>query len=95
LAAAVEGRLVVHDWPPPNLAKRWSRRAQLLGEPYGQARPDLLLPLFDPQLMRVDATGLYLMGTEIETPDRQGAGDRLTYFEHVQVWRCVPADGER
>lgn len=82
LAAPVSGRLVVGDWPTPNLSKRWMRRAELVSVhptlPY-----EVIQPIFDVQLMRIDETGMYLMGHEL-APSEDGS-----LFEFVQVWRCT------
>lgn len=82
LAQPVSGRLVVDDWPAPNLSKRWMRRAQLVSThptlPY-----EILQPIFDVQLMRVDESGVYLMGHEL-SPGEDGST-----YEFIQVWQCT------
>lgn len=78
----ISGRLVVGDWPTPNLSKRWMRKAEFVSLhptlPY-----ELIPPIFDVQLMRVDESGLYLMGHELSP------GDDGALYEFIQVWQCT------
>lgn len=45
----------------------------------------LMAALLDPVLAKVDQSGLYLMGHEIEMSKDDGA-----VYEFVQVWHIVP-----
>lgn len=66
-------------------AGRWKRKAEVVGPLYGQIRPPLLTPIFDPQIMKSDESGMYLQGVQRFSID----DDRVAEF--VQVWRCTPA----
>lgn len=85
LPEPIQGELVIGDWPPGTSKGRWMRKAELKANQGATLAHDALTPIFDPQIMRVDETGMYLQGLQrYPTPD-----DRI--FEFVQVWRCVPA----
>lgn len=82
----VVGNLTIEDWPPMRKKGRWSRRADLRSTTGASLEHDLLTPIFDPQIMRVDETGMYLQGVQ-----RYSENGGETMREFVQVWRCVPA----
>lgn len=85
LPSPVEGDLTIGDWHPGTPRGRWMRKAELKSKQGGTVAYDALTPIFDPQIMRVDETGMYLQGFQrYPTPD-----DRI--YEFVQVWLCVPA----
>jgi hypothetical protein len=84
LPEPVEGRLDVSDWGPP-WAKRWSRKAEVMGAKYGLGSVSMLLPIFDPVLAKVDETGMYLTGHQFSADAETGH-----QCEFVQVWWCVP-----
>lgn len=78
-AIACVGTLVVEDWREGNYARRALRVARLMTDKLNQ-RPQLLLPLFDPVLVRMTDSGFLLLGYQIESgPGREVA-------EHVQGW---------
>lgn len=89
LPTPVEGDLLIDDFPPDSGQDRWKRRARLVAtELYGSVHPNLIQPIFDVQLMKIDAGAMYLQGMERHTDDG-GA----TLIEVVQVWMCVTAAG--
>lgn len=87
-------RLKRGEWPEPVVgdlelslmpetnARRPLKKLDLFGNP-GTVRQSLLLPLFDPQIISMDANGMVLHGMQLDT--RDGA-----IYEHMQVWHCVP-----
>lgn len=78
----VIGDLLIGDWPPSTAKGRWMRKAELKANQGATLAYDALTPIFDPQIMRVDETGMYLQGFQrYPTPD-----DKI--YEFVQVWRC-------
>lgn len=85
LPEPMTGELVIDDWKPEDKT-RWKRRARLLGEPWGSTPCQLLSPLFDPQIMRIDESGMYIQGVQ-----RESVNDGQTIAEYVQVWLCVSA----
>ena len=86
LPPPVEGELIIGDFHPGTNKGRWMRKAELKSKQGGTVSYDALTPIFDPQIMRVDETGMYLQGFQrYPTPD-----DKI--FEFVQVWRCVPTE---
>lgn len=89
LPAPIEGNLLIDDFPPHADKDRWKRRARLAAtEVYGSVHPNLIQPIFDVQLMKIDEGAMYLQGMERHTDDG-GA----TLIEVVQVWMCVTAAG--
>jgi len=54
-----------------------------LTETYGNSPRMVIVPLFDPVLVHVDADGFSLVGIELEPADGR-------VREHAQVWRCRP-----
>jgi hypothetical protein len=81
------GSLIIGDWPPHTERgrhSRWSRRAQIAVPSHSGTPHYPLTPIFDPQIVWCDESGMYLSGTELEP-----RGDAV--FEHVQVWRCLVA----
>ena len=84
LAPPVEGNLLLEDLPPHGEKDRWKRRARLASlEVYGTVQPNLLQPIFDVQIMKIDDQAMYLQGLERHTDDG-GA----TLVELAQVWMC-------
>lgn len=81
------GDLLIDDWPAQSPKGRWRRRAGLQGRQYGLVRLDLLRPLFDVQVLKLDESGLYIQGVEIDSSDSHVS-------EHVQVWLCRPTNQE-
>lgn len=82
LAAPVEGCLRVAD-STASEHKRVGRVASLVETGvYGEVTRTLLPALFDPVVLRMDATTFSLGGIELRL-----SGDRLTEFH--QVWRCA------
>lgn len=91
-------RLKRGDWPEPvageleltvmpeTNARRPLKKMDLYAVP-GTVRQSMLLPLFDPQIISMDAGALVLHGMQLHTED--GA-----IYEHMQVWLCVPAGGD-
>lgn len=84
LAPPVEGNLLIEDMPPDAAKDRWKRRARLASfDIYGTVQPNLLQPIFDVQIMKIDDQAMYLQGLERHTDDG-GA----TLVELAQVWMC-------
>jgi len=77
-SAPVVGRLTISDWREGNSAGRALRVARF-NHPTISYSPELLLPLFDPAVVRMTDAGFLLVGYEIDS-----AGDRVA--EHVQGW---------
>lgn len=78
----VVGELELTVMPETN-ARRPLKKMDLFGVP-GTVRQSLLLPLFDPQIISMDAGALVLHGMQLHSEE---AG----IFEHMQVWHCVPS----
>ncbi|MCR5864635.1 hypothetical protein [Aquincola sp. J276] len=88
-------RLKRGEWPEPAVgelelslmpetnARRPLKKMELFGTP-STVRQPLLLPLFDPQIISMDAGAMVLHGMQLHSED---AG----IFEHMQVWLCTPA----
>jgi hypothetical protein len=82
LATPVVGDLEVTDHEGDSTFRRVLRVANLWGDASSAARRGLLVPLWEPSVLRIGPGGLSLHGIELD-----GRGDRVC--EHVQVWRCV------
>lgn len=78
----VEGELKLTVMPEED-ARRPLKKMDLFGVP-GTVRQALLLPLFDPQIISMDASSMVLHGMQLHSED---GGN----FAHMQVWHCVPA----
>ncbi len=77
--APLVGRLSIHDWLTGNTAGR-ALRVATLRHPTTSYHTDLLLPIFDPVMVRMTGEGFLLVGWQIETlPDNRTA-------EHSQGW---------
>lgn len=63
-APSVEGELILEDWPENNCFNRPVRVARLHTTTQN-LQPQLLPPLFDAQVLRIDKTRLVLSGIEI------------------------------
>lgn len=83
LAAPAVGRLVIDDWPTPNAFNRWVLKAQVVDGVYSSIEANQVQAMFDPQIKRVDETGMYIQGTELHSSE-----DGVE--EHIQVWLCQP-----
>ena len=81
LPEPVVGELELTVMPETN-ARRPLKKLDLFGVP-GTVRQSPLLPLFDPQIISMDAGGMVLHGMQLHS---EGGGT----FEHMQVWHCVP-----
>lgn len=91
-------RLKRGEWPEPAVgelelsvmpetnARRPLKKMDLFGVP-GTVRQALLLPLFDPQIISMDAGAMVLHGMQLHS-------DEAGVFEHMQVWLCVPRSGD-
>jgi hypothetical protein len=79
LAPPVLGQLCVTDWPAPNGLNRCTRKAEIKKIVGVSLSHDLLCPIFDPVLIRVDDSGMYLSGWEINTADGETS-------DNAQVW---------
>lgn len=91
-------RLKRSEWPEPVVgqlelslmaetnAKRPLKKMELY-EDYGSVRRSILLPIFDPQIISMDAGGMVLHGMQLSSE----AG---SIYEHMQVWHCVPWSGD-
>lgn len=81
----VVGTLSVQDWPAPNALRRSTRCAKLMGGTYS-IPTDVVPTLFDPQIVKADETGMYMLGIELDASDTQRPPT-----EHLQMWLCRPA----
>ena len=80
------GSLLIDDFiPAQGFGGRRRLQARLTGHTYGVGEVNLIQPIFDVQLLKADAEGLYLQGAERDTDDTSRA-----LMEHVQVWLCRP-----
>lgn len=80
------GEFLVEDFvPAPGFPGRIRLQARLAGHQYGVGMVNVIQPIFDVQLLKADAEGLYLQGAE-RNIDEDSAGLQ----EHVQVWLCRP-----
>lgn len=77
----VVGELELAVMPETN-ARRPLKKMELFGTP-STVRQSLLLPLFEPQIISMDAAGMVLHGMQL-------ASDPEAVYEHMQVWHCVP-----
>jgi hypothetical protein len=85
-AAPLVGRLSIHDWQKGNSSGR-ALRVATLRHPSISYQADLLLPIFDPVIVRMTDAGFLLIGWQIETlPDNRTA-------EHSQGWWVTAAAG--
>lgn len=71
-AAPIVGTLIVEDWQEPNVENRALRVARLK-HPTQSFSPELLIPLFDPVLVRCDHRGMVLTGFEYQAKDDETA----------------------
>jgi hypothetical protein len=84
-AAAVVGRLKVEDWREGNAENRALRVARLF-HPTQSYFPELLLPLFDPVLIRCDRRGIVLSGVEFDArPNREVASVTQAWWLRERV----------
>jgi hypothetical protein len=83
-AAPLVGRLSIHDWQEGNSSGR-ALRVATLRQTSSSYQADLLLPIFDPVMVRMTDAGFLLIGWQIETqPDNRTA-------EHAQGWWVTTA----
>lgn len=80
-----EGDLSIFDRAPEPGQGRYTLQASLTGERVGQVYPNVLQPLFDVQVLKIDATGMYVQGREIHPEE----GTQVV-VETMQVWLCQP-----
>lgn len=80
------GELSIGEFiPAPGFPGRVRLQARLTGHTYGVGHVNLIQTIFDVQLLKADAHGLYLQGAERNTDEATGE-----LVEHVQVWLCRP-----
>ena len=82
LSDAQTGDLEVTDHPGPAEFKRIARVANLWVSGGGGTRRSVLVPLWEPTVLRIGTDSLTLVGIELAT-----VKGRL--HEHTQVWRCL------
>ena len=63
------------------------RRATLHKEEFRTVPQELVQPLFNPEVIRIDARGVLMVGYEIHS-EGTGAGRKLA--EHIQAWLWKP-----
>ncbi|MBU0917908.1 MAG: hypothetical protein KKD97_16320 [Gammaproteobacteria bacterium] len=80
-----EGDLSIFDRLPGDEKGRVRLQAELKADFYGQVKPNVFQPIFDVQVLKIDATGMYVQGVEIH-PQEGGA-----VVETIQVWHCQPS----
>ena len=81
LSAAVTGELELIDHEGASTFRRVIRVANLWAETHSGSRRTLLVPLWDPHIVRIGADWFTLQGIELGTQDNRVA-------EHLQMWRC-------
>lgn len=74
------GELVIQDWREGNAENR-ALRVAYLKEDLENKKPQLLLPLFEPVVVRMTTKGFLLKGYQI---DSKGSGEELV--QYVQGW---------
>jgi hypothetical protein len=84
LPAPARGHLVIEDDPGTASSFKRPVRVAHLYHAIGvqQTRQDLLLPIFDAVVIRIEAEVITITGTELASD-----GDRVA--ENGQVWRCA------
>lgn len=83
LAPPLTGELELGEWPGTASFGRVVRVAQFWTRPsLGAPREAPLKPIFEPQILRLEATHLVLAGFELH-----GQEGRVREFQ--QVWRCA------
>lgn len=82
-----EGDLSIFDRAPDpgHVQGRYTLQASVTGERVGQVYPNVLQPIFDVQVLKIDATGMYIQGREIHPEEGNEA-----VVETMQVWLCQP-----
>lgn len=86
LQPPVAGELQVGEFiPAPGFKGRVRLQARLTGLTYGVGHVNLIQTIFDVQLLKADAEGIYIQGAERNTDEDSGA-----LQEHIQVWLCRP-----
>lgn len=87
LKAPVRGLIEITNRSDGGSFRRPVRVAELLNPATrNQSHQDVMLPLFDPVVLRIDEHGVMsIAGIELESSQ---AGSRVA--EHHQVWRCMP-----
>lgn len=84
LPAPLRGHLVIEDDAGTSSSFKRPMRVAHLYHAIGvqQTRQDLLLPIFDAVVIRIEAEVITITGTELASGDGRVA-------EHGQVWRCT------
>lgn len=86
LQPPAEGEFLVEEFvPAPGYPGRIRLQARLTGRQYGVGLINVIQPIFDVQLLKADAEGLYIQGAERDTDE-----ESKSLQEHVQVWLCRP-----
>lgn len=78
----VVGDLEVTDHEGASTFRRVMRVANLWASTSSGTRRSLLVPIWEPVVLRVGSDVLTLQGIELDS-----SGDRIA--EHMQVWRCT------
>ncbi|WP_265948285.1 hypothetical protein [Dechloromonas sp. A34] len=78
-AEPIIGQLVISDWLEGNAAGRAIRVANLK-HPTTSYCPNLLSPIFDPQIVKMTTQGFLLLGTQIR------CDEQLKPVETLQGW---------
>jgi hypothetical protein len=74
------GNLVVQDWEQGSSFGRFIRQAKLLGTDHPTVNPGLLLPLFEPVLVKMTDKQMTLHGYQIHV------GEDRTVMHFAQYW---------
>ena len=84
LPAPVRGHLVIEDDPGTATSFKRPIRVAHLYQAIGvqQTRQDVMLPIFDAAVIRIEGEVVTVIGTELASADGRVA-------EHGQVWRCT------
>jgi len=67
------GNLVIEDWPQGGMFGRFIRQARLLDVTPPKAPPDIIPPLFEPQLVKMTDSLMTLHGYQIYVDPETGA----------------------
>ena len=87
LPPPVQGDLELTDAMATTQFRRLTRVANLWADAGGGTRRSLLIPLWEPSIVRIGPSSMALMGVELDTIKGR-------VHEHMQVWRCVPVPSE-
>ena len=80
------GNLVVEDWPQDGKIGRFIRQARLLDMTIPSTPRDIILPLFEPQIVKMTDNQMTLHGYQIDIDVETGA---IRHYAQSWVLRAV------